>query len=114
MNELLTKLRDRAEARIRYEAELHGDDSPAVRMARLLLDDAEQLAAELADAWAPTAEAAARTGWGLETLQRYARVVTEDGPLPQLWQGLRVEQTPAGYLFLLASIPPNPRRASAA
>ena len=115
MTELVSELRTRVEALIRPHVEMYGDDAPVVKMALTVLHEAEDIAQKLAEQWVSTAEAAERTGWVPETLQKYARAKVTDGPLPNAWKRLQVRHAAAGgYEFVIGTIPPNPRRERAA
>jgi hypothetical protein len=111
MSELMRRLRPRVDEIIQPHRDMYGDDAPVVRMALLVLAEAECIAAELDTRKVGTDEAADLTGWHSETLQAKARAALGVGGVLQTrWRGLQVEQTPAGYLFVLSSIPEHPSR----
>jgi hypothetical protein len=105
MSDLLDQLRERVDARVKPHVEMYGDDAPVVKMARLILQDAEEIATTLAEDWRPTAEASAMTGWRVETLQRQARAVLDGESLRGHWKGLMVRDTGNGYEFVIGSVP---------
>lgn len=109
MSQLLQELRTRVDALVKPHREVYGDDAPTVRMALLVLAEAEDIERQLGERKVSTAEASERTGWSVETLQKYARMKLAGDPLPPAWAGLIVEAAGAGYAFVLGSIPEHPR-----
>jgi hypothetical protein len=103
--EFLRTLRERVEREIAPLRKYHGDTDPAVRMGLEVLQIAEQVAEQLGGERVSTSDAAARTGWSTDTLQRWARARMERKPLPDAWATLDVEDGTEGYLFRLDSIP---------
>lgn len=108
-SELLRELRTRVDCIVAPHRELYGDDAPPVRMALRVLAEAEDIDCSLRVKKRPTDEAAELTGWHPETLQHQARRTLAGETVPRRWAGLVVEETPAGYLFELDSIPAHPR-----
>lgn len=78
-------------------------------MALRVLAEAEDVVETLAVRKRPTDEAAELTGWHPETLQMQARRKLAGENVPSRWSSLEVEDTGAGYLFVLDTIPEHPR-----
>lgn len=106
MSELTAKLRARVDEIIAPHIAIYGTDAATVKMARLIVAEAENIDRELADERATTERAAELTAWSVATLQRYARArLMGSDALPRAWAGLEVEDTPMGYSFKLSTIP---------
>lgn len=111
MSDLLRELRTRVDAIIEPHVQLYGADHPPVKMALLILAEAEQIEQQLGELRVTTDRAAQVTGWADATLQKYARMKLASEKLPPAWAGLIVEDTGSGYSFVVGSIPPKPRAA---
>ena len=113
MSRFLREFRSRVDRLTAPHRRYYGDSSPVVLFAADVIAEAEELEKELAGAVIATAEASDRTGWSVETLQKYAKLKLAGAELPKPWAALQVEETPSGYTFALGTIPPNPRSAGA-
>lgn len=110
MSELTRKLRERVDELVRPHVQIYGPDHPPVKMALLVLAEAEAIEQQLGEERVTTDRAHEITGWARETLCKYARMRLDgQDSIPDTWATLQVEDTPSGYVFALGSIPPNPR-----
>ena len=112
MTTLLEQLRERVVARVEVVEATHGENDPAVKMARWVLGQAEEIATTLAEEWRTTAEVAAETGWRVETLQRQARAILDGESVRGQWKGMMVRETGGGYEFVIGSVPKKRERAA--
>lgn len=101
MSDLIEKLRKRVDDK------LGGPfiDERAAAAALWVVQQAEEIAQELAEEHATTERAAEVTGWNQATLQRHANAVLSGESVASEWRGLRVEKVGIGYVFVLSSIP---------
>lgn len=113
MSDFLRLYRDRVDRALRPHRDIYGEDSPVVRMGLRLLAEAEDVERALEVERVSTPEAARRTGWAEDTLQKYARAVLEGEPVPAEWAGLIVSRRGRGYEYVLGSIPEHPASAAA-
>src|SRR4051812_36243774 len=74
-SEFMRRLRAKVEAEIAPVVRLFGDDAPVVRAALGVLKSAEEIEAQLASEWVPTARASELTGYDPKTLQVRAKAV---------------------------------------
>jgi len=100
----LDRLRERVEAEVAPLRKYDADDR-AVRMALTILDAAAEIQAELLAERVTTKRAAELTGWCMATLERRARAQLAGVVLPAPWAELQVEDTGAGYVFVVGTIP---------
>lgn len=106
MQDFMELYRKRVDEALQPHRELYGDDSPVVKMGLRLLQEAEAVQQKLDEARVGTYEAAERTGWSVDTLQKYAKLKLEGEPVPDRWADLVVELDGAGaYAFVVGSIP---------
>lgn len=106
MTDMLSELRTRVDRAVAPHLEIYGPEAPVVKMAWLILAEAEDIARELSETRVSTHEAAGRTGWSEQTLQRHARAKLAGEALPGAWRGLDVICEAGGrYVFVLGSIP---------
>lgn len=105
MSDLLKELRTRVDALVKPHRDVYGDEAPTVRMALLVLAEAEDIERQLGERKVSTAEAAERTGWSIDTLQARAKAKLAGESVPPGWERLIVERTGAGYVFALGTIP---------
>lgn len=112
MSEFLRLFKTKVAERIEPRLEFNEETSPAVKVALAMIGIAEEVDAELAARRVGTAEAASLTGWSVETLQRYAKAITEGRAVPQSWKGLVVTKDGHDYLFALGTIPAKKRDAA--
>lgn len=97
--------RERVEALLGPIRRLYGEGTPVERTALVLLAEAADLEEELQRERVSTHEAAERTGWSYDTLQRRAKAVLEGKEVPSYWSQLQVEIAGGSYQFVLGSIP---------
>lgn len=109
----MRKLRKRVDEIIAPHIRLEGIDYAPVKMALLVLAEAEAIEEQIGREKIGTERASELTGWSVATLQTYARLIVAGEEVPPAWLGMQVEKTPAGYAYQLGTIPPNPRSAAA-
>ena len=105
MSDLLRELRVRVAARVKPLIDVFGDDYAVVRAMRLVLQDAEEIEQQLGEQRVTTMEAAERTGWAPETLQKRARQKLAGEQLPPEWARMIVELVSGNYVFVIDTIP---------
>lgn len=109
VSELLRELRKRVDGIIAPHVEVYGQEAPVVKMALRVLAEAEDIERNMSAQKVSTDRAHEMTGWARETLCKYAKLVLEKRSVPDAWRGLEVEGNPSGYVFVLGTIPENPR-----
>lgn len=109
MSELLRELRTRVDGIVKPHIEVYGPDAPVVKMALRVLAEAEDIEKSMSAQKVTTDRAHEVTGWARETLCKYAKLKVDGKEVPASWAGLIVDDTPSGYVFVLGSIPDNPR-----
>ena len=114
MTEFMKRLREKVEQEVETVRRYAGEEAPPVRTALRILQIAEEVEEELAEAWVTTTEAERITGWSIDTLQAHAKMVAEGSESVTSWLALEVRRGPDGYELRLGSIPrhPSQRRAS--
>lgn len=100
LEERLTAL----EQQIQEKAAWLPPDDRATKAALWVVQEAREAIRQAGDATAPTRRAAKLSGWDEQTLQAHARAALAGKPR-RGWAGLRVRRGPAGYEFVLSSIP---------
>lgn len=80
-------------------------DRQVIAYAETLLLQWERAETDAALEFVPTARAARLTGWAADTLAGHAKAIEAGRSVPLAWRGLLCKLTPAGWTFVLASIP---------
>lgn len=109
-SELLARLRVKVDEALAPHVEIYGHDSPVVRMGLRILAEAEAIEAEIQGQRVSTEQASDVKGWHVETLHGYARRKLAGERLAAPWDAIQVEKTPAGYVWVIGTIPENPSR----
>lgn len=90
-----------------------GEGTPAERTALEVLRIVSEAEAELAGRWITLQEAAERSGYSYDSLQRYAKALHDGEGAPEPWAGMKVRKEDGRpYEVQAGSVPMKPGRAA--
>lgn len=114
MSERVRLIRERVEDERATVLRFVGDDTRAaiMRTTERVIEIVEEVDRELAGRWITLQEAADESGYGYDTIQRYAKAIADGEDVGEPWTGMQVRRPAPGrpYEVQAGTVPLKPGR----
>lgn len=91
--------------KIAEQKKVRSPEDPFFKITDWMLEEWEGAERDAALEYVPTARAVELTGWGVNTLRKYAIAAHAGEPLPAGWEELRVRKVSGDWVFCVSTIP---------